>query len=56
MEIGIGFNLKRVGLDIGYVTPYLFRGIVIHAGIYHRWEDMGNVFAPAFGIGVSIKF
>ncbi len=55
-QFNIGFNLKRFGLDIGYITPYLFRGIVIHSGIYHRWEDLNKNFLPAFGIGVSLKF
>ena len=55
-QFGIGFNLKRFGFDIGYITPWLFSGIVVHAGIYHRWEDLNKNFLPAFGIGASIKF
>jgi hypothetical protein len=55
-QIGIGFNLKRFGVDIGYVTPWLFRGILIHFGVFHKWEDLNRQFAPAFGIGISIKF
>ena len=55
-NFGIGFNLKRVGFDIGYVTPYLMRSIIIHFGVFHRWEDFNTQFRPAFGIGASIKF
>ena len=55
-NIGIGFNLKRFGVDISYTTPWLFRGILVHFGVFHKWEDLNRQFAPAFGIGVSIKF
>jgi len=55
-QFNIGFNLKRFGFDIGYKTPFLFKGLVIHAGIFHKWEDLNKQFRPAFGIGISIKF
>ena len=55
-QLGVGFNLKRFGVDIGYITPYLFRGIIVHAGIFHRWEDLNKKFLPTFGIGISLKF
>lgn len=55
-QFNIGFNLKRFGFDIGYKTPLLFRGLIIHAGIFHRWEDLNKQFLPAFGIGISINF
>jgi hypothetical protein len=55
-QFNIGFNLKRFGFDVGYKTPFLFKGLVIHAGVFHKWEDLNRQFAPAFGIGVSINF
>lgn len=55
-QFNIGFNLKRFGFDVGYQTPWLFRGIIIHSGIYHKWADLNKQFAPAFGIGISVKF
>ena len=55
-QFNIGFNLKRFGFDVGYKTPYLFKGLVIHAGVYHRWEDLNKAFLPAFGIGISLSF
>jgi hypothetical protein len=55
-KFNIGFNLKRFGFDVGYKTPFLFKGLIIHAGVFHRWEDLNKQFAPAFGIGISINF
>jgi hypothetical protein len=55
-QFNVGFNLKRFGFDVGYKTPFLFKGLIIHAGIYHRWEDLNRQFLPAFGIGISINF
>jgi len=55
-QFNVGFNLKRFGFDIGYKTPFLFKGLVIHAGIFHKWEDLNKYFRPAFGIGISISF
>ena len=55
-QFNVGFNLKRFGFDVGYKTPFLFKGLIIHAGIYHRWEDLNKQFSPAFGIGISINF
>lgn len=55
-QFNVGFNLKRFGLSIGYKTPFLFKGLIIHTGVFHRWEDLNKKFAPAFGIGISINF
>ena len=55
-QFNVGFNLKRFGFDIGYKTPFLFKGLVIHAGIFHKWEDLNKQFLPAFGIGISLSF
>jgi len=55
-NFGIGFNLKRFGVDIGYTTPYLMRSIIIHFGVFHKWDDLNKQFRPAFGIGAAIKF
>ena len=55
-QFNVGFNLKRFGFDVGYKTPFLFKGLIIHAGVFHRWEDLNKQFSPAFGIGISINF
>jgi len=55
-DINVAFNLQRFGLDIGYRTPYLMRAVTVHAGVLHRWTDLNKQFAPAFALGLSIKF
>ena len=51
-DFGIGISTKRIGIGCNYTTPYLIRSIIIHFGVYERFEDMPT-FTPAFVLGAA---
>jgi hypothetical protein len=52
-----GFNLKRAGLSVGYITPYLMEGIVVHGGVYFDYIDVAQKkFNPKFSFGLTVRW
>lgn len=52
-----GFNFKRAGLSVGYITPYLMEGIIVHAGVYFDYVDVAiKKFNPKFSLGLTVRW